>query len=111
MEKITLDIPALWADHHVLAVREALVSLDGVDDVVASAAWRQVMVTFDKAKTNQAAIESALAGAGYAVGQGGPPILAQTNDLCRDSQWGVLGARTTKTNQSDLTLSGEFRRY
>ena len=40
MPKATLDVPGLWADHHVTAVREALTGLEGVDEVYASAAWK-----------------------------------------------------------------------
>ena len=60
MTKVTLDVPTLWADHHVLKVREALFSLDGVDDVVASSAWKQVLVTYNSKKTKKAEIEKAL---------------------------------------------------
>ena len=30
MEKLQLSIPSMWADHHVLKVRDVLVHLDGV---------------------------------------------------------------------------------
>jgi hypothetical protein len=36
MKKVVLDIPTLWADHHVLKVRDALVNLEGVEEVFAS---------------------------------------------------------------------------
>ena len=58
MSKLVLDVPTLWADHHVLKVRDALVTLEGVDEVYASAAWKQVLVDFDAGKTDQAAIET-----------------------------------------------------
>ena len=111
MEKLVLDVPILWADHHILKVRDALVNLEGVDDVYASAAWRQVLVNYDAAKTDPATIEKALVDAGYPVGEGEVPVLVQAGKLHRDPQWGVLGARTTETNQVDLEMSGEFRRY
>ena len=111
MEKVTLDVPTLWADHHVLKVREALVSLEGVEDVYASSAWKQVLVAYDETKTNDTAIEKTLAEAGYPVGEGETPMLVQALKLRRDPRWAVLGARVTETNDSDLKLSGEFRRY
>ena len=111
MEKLVLDVPALWADHHVLKARDALASLDGVKNVYASSAWKQVLVSYDSAETDPASIEKALAEAGYPVGEGETPLLVQPNDVRRDPQWGVLGARTTETNQVDLEMSGEFRRY
>ena len=39
MEKVVLEVPTLWADHHVLKVREALAKLEGVDDMYVSSAW------------------------------------------------------------------------
>jgi hypothetical protein len=86
MTKATFDVPTLWADHHVLKVREALLGLDGVDDVYASSAWKQVLVTYNK-KIKKADIENR-----------------------RDPQW-AEGVRMTQTNRADLEMSGEFRRY
>jgi copper chaperone CopZ len=111
MSRLVLDVPTLWADHHVLKVRDALLTLEGVDDVYASAAWKQVLVNFDADKTDQAAVEKALADAGYPVGEGEIPVLVQPGKQHRDPQWKVLGARKTETNQVDLEMSGEFRRY
>jgi len=111
VEKVTLDVPALWADHHVLKVRAALTSLQGVEDVFASSAWKQILVRYDETKTNRTAIEQTLAQAGYPPGEGETPMLVEPTDLRRDPRWTVLGARVTETNESDLKLSGEFRRY
>jgi len=111
MEKVVLDVPNLWADHHVLNVRDALVNLEGVEDVYASSAWKQVLVAYDPAKTDRAAIEKALAEAGYPVGEGGPPMLAPATEKRRDPRWDVLGFRVTETNRADVEMSGEFRRY
>ncbi|HET90170.1 MAG TPA: copper chaperone [Chloroflexi bacterium] len=111
MNKVVLDVPTLWADHHVLKVREALNGLAGVDGVYASAAWKQVLVSYDEAQVDQTAIETALADAGYPVGVGQMPVLVQPTEIQRDPQWGVLGFRITETNMADLEMSGEFRRY
>jgi copper chaperone CopZ len=111
MEKVVLEVPTLWADHHVLKVRDALVNLKGVEDVYASSAWKQVLVAYDEGKTNQAAIEKTLADAGYPVGEGEVPVLVQPTEIRRDPQWEVLGSRMTETNRGDLEMSGEFRRY
>ena len=111
MEKVVLDVPTLWADHHVLKVRDVLTNLEGVDGVYASSAWKQVLVNYDSAKTDPAAIEKVLAEAGYPVGEGETPILVQPSEIRRDPQWEVLGWRTTETNQADIEMSGEFRRY
>ncbi|MEJ2207618.1 MAG: hypothetical protein P8129_01105 [Anaerolineae bacterium] len=36
MEKVTFNIPAMWADHHVLKVRQTLTQIGGVENVLAS---------------------------------------------------------------------------
>ncbi len=111
MDKLVLNVPTLWADHHVLRVREALGRLNGIEDVYASSAWKQVLVTFDAAKTNRAAIEQALAEAGYPVDQGETPVLVQPGLKGRDPKWEMLGARVTQTDRVDIEMSGEFRKY
>jgi len=110
MAKATLDVPTLWADHHVLTVREALVNLEGVKDVYASAAWKQVLVDYNSKKIKKSDIEKALADAGYPVGKGEVPVVVQPNETRRDPQW-AEGTRITQTNRVDLEMSGEFRRY
>ena len=111
MKKVVLEVPTLWADHHVLKVRDALTNLEGVDGVYASSAWKQVLVSYDSAETDLATIEKTLAEAGYPVGEGEVPMLVLPSDMRRDPQWEVLGLRMTETNQADLEMSGEFRRY
>ncbi len=111
MEKIVLDVPLLWADHHVLKVRDVLVNLPGVEDVYASSAWKKVLVTYDPAKTSRQAIEQTLAGAGYPPGEGETPILVPPTKTRKDPQWKEMAVRMTRTCQVDLDMSGEFRRY
>jgi copper chaperone CopZ len=115
MEKTVLEVPTLWADHHVLKVRDALTNLEGVDGVYASSAWKQVLVSYDSAKTDLATIEKTLAEAGYPVGPasavGDVPMLVQPREIRRDPHWEELDVRVTETNQADIEMSGEFRRY
>ena len=111
MEKVVLDVPTLWADHHVLRVRDALTSLTGVEDVYASSAWKQVLVTYDGAKTDRTAIEKALVEAGYPIGGGELPVLVQPTRNRKDPQWREAWLRMRETNRADLEMSGEFRRY
>jgi len=110
MSSITLNAPALFADHHVLKAREALFTLSGVQDVYASSAWQAVIVTYDPAAVQPAAIEQALVQAGY-----GPdkttPVLAQSGAQYKDLSWETLGTRVTETNRTDQALSGDFRKY
>ena len=111
MEKVALEVPTLWADHHVLEVRGVLNRLEGVEDVYASSAWKQVLVTYDDAEIDQAAVEKALADAGYPVGEGEVPVLVLPTENRKDPRWQEVGMRMTETNQADLEMSGEFRRY
>ena len=110
MAQATFDVPTLWADHHVLKVREALFGTDGVEDVYASSAWKQVLVTYDDDKTDEGTLKKQLIDAGYPVGEGEMPIVVQPTEIRRDPQW-AQGARMTQTNRADLEMSGEFRRY
>ncbi len=111
MDKVVFDVPSLWADHHVLTVREVLRELEGVEDVYASSAWKQVMVTYDGTKVDDAAIQEALAEAGYPVGEGGVPVVVEPTKIRRDPQWETLGIRLAATSEVDREMAGEFRRY
>jgi copper chaperone CopZ len=110
MEEIILELPAMYADHHVLTVRDTLTALDGLEEVYASSAWKQVMLSFDPAKITQSAIEEALANAGYPVGEGEPPILVEFDKIKRDPKWEELDIRVTETYEAEVQMSGEFRR-
>lgn len=65
MAESTLELPAMYADHHVLEVRRILFALPGVQDVYASSAFRVVKVTYDPAKINDLEIQVKLDEAGY----------------------------------------------
>ncbi len=111
MEKVVFDVPSLWADHHVLKLREALVDLEGVEKIYASSAWNQVMVAYDPETVDTAAIEAALGEAGYPVGEGGVPVLVEPTAIRRDPQWESAGVRLAATSEIDREMAGEFRRY
>jgi copper chaperone CopZ len=110
MASITLDAPTMFADHHVLKAREALLALSGIEEVYASSAWQAVIVTYDPAAIQPEAIEQTLAQAGYGPDQT-TPVLAESGVQYKDPSWEELGSRVTETNRSDLALSGDFRKY
>jgi len=110
MASVTLSAPTMYADHHVLQVRQALSSLNGVQDIFASAAWQAVVVSYDSDATGPAAIQEALTQAGYPP-DATTPILATSGERYQDPAWNALGVRVTETNQADLMLSGDFRKY
>ena len=109
MKRITLNIPALYADHHVTRVKNLLGPVAGVENVVASSAFKQVVVEFYEAKTTQDALVKALTEAGYAPGI--EEIVEKSPFATPDAAWEKQGVRSTETNQVDLQLSGEFRKY
>ena len=110
MASITLKAPAMFADHHVLKARAALLALDGIESVYASSAWQAVIVEFDESKIQSSAIEQSLADAGYAPDKV-PPVLAQSGAQFQDPSWQTFGSRVTQTNRSDLAMSGDHRKY
>lgn len=109
MEELTLSIPRMWADHHVLAVREALTEI-GVQEVEASAVRKLVRLSFDPARVQRDQILRALAEANYAPAEAVefPQPLANKD---RRSAWFVQDERVTQTNRLDLEMSGDFRKY
>ena len=68
MEHLSLVLPALYGDHHVVSVRRTLEVLAGVTDIHVSTAAHTVSLQFDPASQTAAAIEAALASAGYYTG-------------------------------------------
>ncbi len=109
MKKITLTLPAMYADHHVTRVRNLLSPLAGVENVIASSAFKEVVVEYDEKKTTPDALVKALSDAGYAPGK--EEVLERSPFATPDAAWEKLGVRSTETSQIDLQLSGEFRKY
>jgi hypothetical protein len=65
MESFSLNVPAMYGDHHVVAARALLLELPGVNDVYASSNFRLVEALYDPAQITPQEIESTLAEAGY----------------------------------------------
>jgi len=65
MSRFSLELPALYADHHVLEVRRVLNELPGVQSVYASSGFKVVEVDYDPDVLSPDAIETALGEAGY----------------------------------------------
>ena len=76
MEKLTIDLPAMYGDHHVVEVRRILLELPGVEDVYASSSFRAAEISFDPAKIEPETITSKLDESGYL---GELPIPEETN--------------------------------
>ena len=107
MEELTLAVPDMWADHHVLAVRELLLQDTGVAQVVASARDMVVCVAYDPSLTNAEQLSTRLAAAGYAPGERAAQEAPPTNKPA----WATAGIRVTATDPIDLVMSGDHRKY
>ena len=110
METVVFQVPKMYADHHVLAVRAALTELDGVTNVLASSAFKRVAVAYDADLTSPAAIEERLQSAGY-----GPDEDWELPELPKaredQSAWFRSIWRVTRTSMLDLEMAGDFRKY
>ena len=104
----TLPVPRMYADHHVAAVRETLGALSGVQEIQASAAFKEVVVKHTAKVTKKALVE-ALEKAGYAVAEG-EPVEAEPSCF-GDPSWYECAPRCIKTNEVDLEMSGDHRKY
>lgn len=82
METITIEVPTMYADHHVVEVRRILLALPGVEDVYASSAFHVVEVTYEPGKVSPEAVEAALDQAGYL---GEIPMPAESGRAVTDS--------------------------
>jgi len=91
MTSVVIDVPAMYADHHVIAVRRILFEVPGVEEVDASSAFQVVKVGFDPDKTSEDIIRQILGASGYlgdlevpvesglpAVGSGGDTYFRHT---------------------------------
>jgi hypothetical protein len=107
MEELILAVPGLWADHHVLAVRELLQHDEGVKTAVVSALDRSVTLTFDPARTDAVRITALLEQGGYQSGPAEAPAPPPTDKPA----WATAGVRITATNAVDLAMSGDHRKY
>lgn len=110
MEKVTFSLPQMWADHHVLAVRQVLGQVTGVAEVIASSLYQDVLVHYDPAAVSPDALASALTQAGYVVAQ--PLALSDHPARIDDaSDWFQFQERISETDMRDLEMSGDFRKY
>jgi copper chaperone CopZ len=69
MAELLLTIPALFGDHHTMAVHAILDQLEGVESAFVTSAFHQVAVKFDPKKTDEEKIKETLANTGYQEGE------------------------------------------
>lgn len=110
MERVSFCVPKMYGDHHVLAVRKALLETDGVEDIVASSALKKVTVDYDSTKVSMDKLKAQLGDAGYSV-DAALVVPAPKANIDDESAWFTANVRMTKTNPADLSMSGDFRKY
>jgi hypothetical protein len=106
MEELTLAVPGMWADHHVITVRE-LLRTAGISSIVASARDTSVRLAYDPSQTSPEQIAALLQEGGYPAGEAEEPAASPTNKPA----WATSGVRVTATNSIDLIMSGDHRKY
>ena len=110
MKDLVIEMPAMYGDHHVLRVRQALLGVEGVSEVQASAAKRTVAMKFDEDATAPELVREALISAGYTPGQ--TPAISDFPKRHEDgSAWCTVLDRKTTTEPKDREMAGDFRRY
>jgi hypothetical protein len=107
MEELTLAVPGMWADHHVLAVRDLLRQAAGVSAIVASSRDTAVRVDYDASLTSPEQIAALLSAGGYPSGVGDAAATPPTDKPA----WATAGVRVTATDPADLIMSGDHRKY
>jgi copper chaperone CopZ len=65
MEVLTLELPAMYGDHHVIEVRRLLLDMPGVQEVYASSGFRVAEISFNPDKISAEDIKGKLDKAGY----------------------------------------------
>ena len=108
MEELTLAVPGMWADHHVLAVRDLLRQDDAVTSITASALdARRPRRVRRRAHRSAAHRRPARARAGTPAAK---PTHAAAPPTDKPA-WATAGVRVTTTNAVDLAMSGDHRKY
>jgi copper chaperone CopZ len=65
MASLSLELPSMYGDHHVLEVRRILLGFEGVEEVYASSGFGVVEVEYNSKKVTKKELTDALEKAGY----------------------------------------------
>jgi len=65
MKSVAIDVPLMYADHHVVEVRKILFEVPGVEAVDASSAFQVVKIEYDPDKTAEDILRQILGKSGY----------------------------------------------
>ena len=101
MENVSLSVPMMYGDHHVLEVRKLLSTLPGIHDIYASSSFQVVEVQFDEAKLTVDEIKETLDQAGY-LGEMALPV--ETGAIAENGSDQVPFFRKTAVHAQTGTL-------
>jgi hypothetical protein len=107
MEQLALNVPGMWADHHVITVRGLFREAEDVQVTGASAMDATLCLEYDPATTDPQKIAAQLEAAGYPTGDASDAAAPPTDK----PEWLTAGVRVTVTDPADLTMSGDHRKY
>jgi copper chaperone CopZ len=65
MTSVSIELPLMFADHHVVEVRRILFEIPGVEEVNASSAFQVVKIEYDADKTSEDIVKKKLDENGY----------------------------------------------
>ena len=104
MKVMTLELPFMYGDHHVLEVRRLLLEMPGVDDVYASSSFHAAEVSYDPDQIGEAEIIAKLDKVGY-IGE--LPTPAETGIAAyQDGRVDTSLFRHSTTNKQTLNVMG-----
>ena len=104
MASLSLELPSMYGDHHVLEVRRILLGFNGVKEVYASSAFRVLEVEYDGRKTPKKTLMAALEEAGYLDGFS---IATEPSTPANEDIEGAFFRHTEAFEQTGNTVSFE----
>jgi copper chaperone CopZ len=100
MEKLTLNLPTMYGDHHVIEVRRILLETPGITEVYASSCFQIVEVDYDPAQLDGEVVAGRLEKAGY-YRELSTPVESDTAAYGRSSDSDVFFRHTIAYEQTN----------
>ncbi len=104
MASLSLELPSMYGDHHVLEVRRILLGFDGVEEVYASSGFGVVEVEYNSKKVTKKDLMAALEEAGYL---GDFSIAIEPSSPANEDVAGAFFRHTEAFEQTGDTVSFE----
>jgi copper chaperone CopZ len=104
MTSLSLELPSMYGDHHVIEVRRILLELEGVSEVYASSGFRTVEVEYNSKKSPKKNLIAALEKAGY-IGDFSFPV--ESNIPANEQRESAYFRHTEASEQTGNTVNFE----